>query len=249
MVYELSESSLELIDGWANEAEPLINQMVAEQWEATFANPESKAYLGKPIANGVNRALEQAGKPTLTVARMVELDPAVDKYLSERGGQYITWLTESGKADFRRLLVNSYRENGTLQGFAKVFREQYPTMQTWKANQIWITESGLAANNAQMSAYEQIEDVIGFRTILGPNPCPICQFYHSYDHKKGEDPPLYHVFCNCGMEPIISGVHKFREGRGDPLQFMDQKVYDRLNSNYKEFKKGSILQIDLPSLV
>ena len=249
MAYELSEASLELIDGWANEAEPLINQMVAEQWEATFANPESKAYLGEPIANGVNRALDQAGKPTLTAARMVELDPAVEKYLSERGGQYITWLTESGKADFRRLLVNSYRENGTMQGFAKVFREQYPTMQTWKSRQIWITESRLAANNAQMSAYEQIEDVIGFRTILGPNPCPICRHFASYDHRNGENPPLYHVFCQCLTEPIVKGVHKWRDVEPDPLQFMDPAVYDRLNKNYQEFSRGSILKIDLPTLV
>jgi len=249
MVYELSPASLEMIDGFAEEAELLINGMVAEQWETTFANPKSPAYLGVPIKEGVNTALEKTGMPTLTAPRMVELDPAVNQYLEARGGQYITWLTDSGKKDFKALLVRAYQENGTLSGFQKIFKEQYPQMQRWKATQIWVTESGLAANNAQLSAYEQIDDVIGFRTILGPNPCPICRFQHSYDHKLGQDPPLYHVFCACLTEPIIKGVHKWRDVEPDPLQYMDKNVYDKLNKNYQEFNKGSILKIDLPTLV
>jgi hypothetical protein len=245
MVYELSPTSLEMIDGFAEEAELLINGAVSEQWDATFANPKSPAYLGIPIKEGVNTALKKTGMPTLAAPRMVELDPAVNQYLDARGGQYITWLTDSGKKDFKALLVKSYQENGTLSGFQKIFREQYPQMQSWKSRQIWVTESGLAANNAQLSAYEQIDDVIGFRTILGPNPCPICQFQHSYDHKLGQDPPLYHVMCQCLTEPIIKGVHKFSDKSSDPTEFMDARVYERLNKNYKDFRKDSIIKIDL----
>jgi hypothetical protein len=245
MPYELSPTSLEMIDGFADEAEHLINGAVTEQWESTFANPQSPAYLGIPIKEGVNTALEKTGMPTLTAPRMVELDPAVNQYLEARGGQYITWLTDSGKKDLKTLLVKAYQENGTLQGFQKIFREQYPQMQRWKATQIWVTESNLAASNAQFSAYEQIDDVIGFRNILGPNPCPLCRFYASYDHKLGEDRGPYHVYCACIPEPIIKHVHKFREGKGDPSQFMDDKVYKRLNSSYKDFRKESIIKIDL----
>jgi hypothetical protein len=245
MVYELSPASLEMIDGFAEEAELLINGMVAEQWETTFANPKSPAYLGVPIKEGVNTALEKTGMPTLTAPRMVELDPAVNQYLEARGGQYITWLTDSGKKDFKTLLVKSYQENGTLSGFQKIFKEQYPQMQRWKATQIWVTESNLAACNAQFSAYEQIDDVIGFRNILGPKPCPFCRFEASFDHKIGEQRPPYHVFCACIPEPIIKHVHTFREGKGDPSQFMDDKVYKRLNSSYKDFRKESIIKIDL----
>jgi len=245
MVYELSPASLEMIDGFADEAEHLINGAVTEQWEATFATPKSPAYLGIPIKEGVNTALEKTGMPTLTVPRMVELDPAVNQYLDARGGQYVTWLTDSGKKDLKALLVKAYQENGTLSGFQKIFREQYPQMQKWKATQIWVTESNLAASNAQFSAYEQIDDVIGFRNILGPNPCPICRYFASYDHKLGEDRGPYHVYCACIPEPIIKHVHKFLEGKGDPSEFMDDKVYKRLNSSYKDFRKESIIKIDL----
>nr|HPR90554.1 hypothetical protein [Synergistaceae bacterium] len=120
MVYELSPASLEMIDGFADEAEHLINGAVTEQWEATFANPKSPAYLGIPIKEGVNIALEKTGMPTLTAPRMVELDPAVTQYLDARGANYVTWLTDSGKKDFKALLVKSYQENGTLSGFQKI---------------------------------------------------------------------------------------------------------------------------------
>jgi len=245
MVYELSPASLEMIDGFAEEAEPLIHDAVKEQWDTTFANAKHAAYLGTAIAGGVNFALGKVGRVALTGPQIRELDPAVNQYLEARGGQYITWLTDSGKKDFKTLLVKSYQENGTLSGFQKIFKEQYPQMQRWKATQIWVTESNLAACNAQFSAYEQIDDVIGFRNILGPKPCPFCRFEASFDHKIGEQRPPYHVFCACIPEPIIKHVHTFREGKGDPSQFMDDKVYKRLNSSYKDFRKESIIKIDL----
>jgi hypothetical protein len=248
MPYEIDGATSELIEGYVEDAGILINGMVTEQWQTTFANPDNAAYLGAALIEGVEIALEKIGKVKLTAPQKVELDPAIDKYLEARGGKYITWLSNSGKNDFKRLLVKSYRENGTLSGFQKVFKEEYPQMQRWKALQIWQTESNLAVNNAQFSAYEQLEDVIGFRNILGNNPCPICRYQASYDHKINEERGPYHVSCVCIPEPIIKGVHKFSTKKSDPTNFMDQNIYDRLNKNYKEFGKESVLPVALPSL-
>ena len=249
MIHEIDADTLAEINKYADEADECINEMVTKYWDETLASPQSEAYLGNSIAEGVNRALEQLKHPTLSTPRMREIDPAIDEYLDKRGGQFITWLTDSGKEDFRKLLTSSYRENGTMQGFEKAFRKEYPQLQKWKAAQIWKTESGIAANNAQFSAYEQLEDVIGFRIILGNRPCPFCRYQASYDHKLSDQRPGYHVNCYCLAEPIVKGVHTFSKKKSNPLDHMDKKVYKRLNTNYKNFKKESVLPVKLPVLI
>jgi hypothetical protein len=219
-----------------------IEKLAEKQWDSTFANPKSKAYLGRVINDSMVEATQGFSEVGLIGPDKVTVDQAIDLYLRERGGQYITWLGESGKEDFRNLMLKSYRESGTFQNFDKLFRQEYPQWQKWKSLQIWRTEQGVASNNATFAVMEAYpEHIIGFRIILGPNPCPFCQYQASYDHEVNDQRPSYHVGCNCGTEPLLKGVHAFRDRGKNPDEFMNPTIFERMQKNYEGFKKGPTL--------
>lgn len=174
------------------ETSPKIDTFAESLWNDHFNNSQSDLYLGQSYQEGLKRASLDLGSIGFYFDPVKGSEPLIQKYLEERGGKFITWLSNSGKKEFANLLVDAYTSTGSYEEFRKMFREKYPFWKNYKSLQCWVTENGNATNSASLHIYDQYK--IGyFTTILGNNPCPICLTENMYVHRLGENEPLYHV--------------------------------------------------------
>ena len=225
----MSLTSVEVYDYYL-EAEPKIGDFVHNLWYDEFNNEVSPHYLGDSYKKGLKRASGDLHTLGFYFNPNKGVEPYVRDYLDERGGQFITWLENSAKSEFKDILVEGYVSSGRYEDFQKLFKEKYSYMQNWKALQIWVTENSLAVNAAQFKLYDEYK-VPGFRIINGPAPCPFCAFEGSFDHYANEARSPYHVFCQCNARPIML-VDKHRPPRSD---FMTDKQFGKLQENYEKF--------------
>lgn len=235
---------LEVVSRKVREADPLVEKYGRRLW-SDMADPSSKYYLGLPYKNQAEATIHKLEGLDLYASfpSKRELDPLVDEYLSKRGGTFVKSVGESGRNEVRRILIDSYRETGTWEAFDKKFREEFSYTQKWKRYQIYRTEHALAANSAYFNIADQIEAIDGFNIILGPRPCPWCQFMASFTHTRGEDRPPYHPTCQCLPSPVFKGVGD-RLGRkvdSDALSFMKENEYLRLKQNYATFQAATAI--------
>lgn len=233
---------VKVVSRLVREKDPLVEKFGRRLW-SDMADPSSKYYLGPPYKNQAEATIHKLEGLDLyaSLPSVRELDPLVDEYLSKRGGMFIKSVGESGRNEVRRILIESYRETGTWEAFDKKFREEFSYIQKWKRYQIYRTEHALASNSAYFNIADQIESIDGFNIILGPRPCPWCQFMASFTHTRGEDRPPYHPSCQCLPSPIFKGMGG-RLGRkvdSNALDFMKENEHLRLKQNYANFRAAT----------
>ena len=233
---------LEVVSRMVRESDPLVEEFGRRLW-SDMADPTSKYYLGVPYKQQAEATIYKLEGMDLMASfpSKRELDPLVDEYLSKRGGMFIKSVGGSGRNEVRRILIESYRETGTWEAFDKKFREEFTYLKKWKRYQIYRTEHALASNSAYFNIADQIEAIDGFNIILGPRPCPWCQFMASFTHTRGEDRPPYHPSCCCLPSPIFKGMGG-RLGRkvdSNALDFMKENEHLRLKQNYANFRAAT----------
>lgn len=229
---------VEVVSRAVRESDPLIERYGRRLW-SDMSDPDSKYYIGTGYLKQADKTYYQLEGRDLIASfpSQRELDAQVLNYLETRSGTFIKTMNKSGRNEVRRLLVESYKETGTISAFDKKMREEFSLSKKWKREQIYVTEHGQISNAAYFNIADQIEAIDGFDIILGPSPCVFCQFEASYTHDKGEDRPPYHVSCCCLPAPAFKG-EKRNFGRrvdADPLQFMKPNEYARLTQNYADF--------------
>jgi len=230
---------VEIVSRLVRESDPLVEKFGRRLW-SDMENPDSKYYIGgayKKSAETTAYKLEGLDLMASLPSKR-ELDPLIDQYLEKRGGVFIKTMTASGRNEVRRLLIESYRETGSWSAFDKKMREEFSYTQKWKRYQLYRTEHALAANDAYFNIADQIKGIDGFNIILGPRPCPWCQFMASYTHKIGDERPPYHQSCACLPDPYVAKVseHVGRRVDSNPLDYMKENEYLRLKQNYATFQ-------------
>ena len=170
-----------------------IDTFAENLWNNTLSNPSSDLYLGQSYLEGLKRAALELSSLGFYFDPMHNPDPLIQKYLQERGGNFITWLSNTGKKEFADLLIEGYTNTGSFQEFDRLFKDKYPFQKDYKSLQIWVTENNVAANKAAYDVYGAY-NIPGFEIINATHPCEMCITEAMYTHRYNEAPPPYHVF-------------------------------------------------------
>lgn len=216
------------------EAGPKIDTFAENLWNDHFNNSQSDLYLGQSYQEGLKRAALDVAKLGFYFDPNHNPEPLIQQYLEERGGKFITWLSNTGKKEFADLLVEAYTNTGSYDEFRKLFKEKYPYWKDWKNAQLWTTENNLAVADASYNVREAYR-IPYFSIINGPVPCVLCQTEAMYIHRLGENEPIYHVYCMCTVKPELSDEGWNR--KPDYSLFKNEKEKDRFYKNYNNFNK------------
>jgi len=212
------------------ETNPKIDTFAENLWNDSFNNSKSDLYLGQSYQEGLKRASIDLGSIGFYFDPVKGNEPLIQKYLEERGGKFITWLSNSGKKEFANLLVDAYTSTGSYEEFRKMFREKYSYMQPYKDLMIWTTENNLAVADASYNIRESFR-IPYFTIINGPHPCALCQTEAMYTHRLGENEPIFHVYCQCTVKPEL----KSDDRKVNYSLFKSEKEKDRFYKNYENF--------------